>query len=78
MFENNMLNIFSMCQVQGCGKPLATKPETSTKGFALSVRVLRGMTSDGTIHQGYCCMQCTCTGSHIYNWQQVFLLHGVV
>ena len=39
MFENNMLNIFSMCQVQGCGKPLATKPETSTKGFALSVRM---------------------------------------
>ena len=39
VFENNMLNLFSMCQVQGCGKPLATKPETSTKGFALSVRM---------------------------------------
>ena len=38
VFEHNLLDLFSMCQVQGCGKPLVTKPETSTKGFALSVR----------------------------------------
>ena len=37
VFENNLLDLFSMCQLQGCGKPLVTKAETSTKGFALSV-----------------------------------------
>ena len=43
-------------------------------------RVLQVKTLDETptIHQGYCCMQCTCTGSHLYNWQQLFLFHGVV
>ena len=30
VFENNLLYLFSMCQVQECGKPLVMKPETST------------------------------------------------
>ena len=30
MFENNLLHLFSMCQVEECGKALVMKPETST------------------------------------------------